>query len=473
MTSTAVSPSTAFNVVKDSSGNPLVFAIGSDNSFKLLQSTSGSDPDGWSSTDLLASFSDYTHAIDFDVSQDLEGHISLSFILVKKNSSIATVFYASMLSNDLSTTDFSKLSSLSVNIDGIDDEFIGRNIKLGSSDDTKRPLLVIVGDVGGSRYFYQVQDNSNTAAKLEFPENLDTNNNGLLGLQMGFSFGQRANYFLYEIGQTKSLVAITIADDSLGSLTYDYSPGNKHLPEAYRHLNYNSIATSTCRKGSENPSSDIYIGAATGLYRIPNGKANLMEQVTDAIKDVHQVKVASLDTNVISLWVAASPSNLYYIRGIRQSDGRTVKWSAPILFAQNTLLVAPIRTVKSSNKKQSTNEVFTLDTQLTITHYWQDPSSTIWRHKMARIGNSDYVINFNSFTTHFHLEDSSGRPVSKKVKITSSEWQYATVNGAVYSLDGDVPAEMETDAFGNVTIISHAFDISPAVIHVTSMDAPA
>src|SRR2546423_400081 len=112
----------------------------------------------------------------------------------------------------------------------------------------------------GLDIFYQVQDSSDTAAKLEFPENLDISNNGLLGLQMGFNFGQRANYFLYKIGQTKSLVAITIADDKLGSLTYDYSPGNNHLPEAYRHLDYNSIATSTCRKGSSNPSSDIYVG---------------------------------------------------------------------------------------------------------------------------------------------------------------------------------------------------------------------
>jgi hypothetical protein len=182
LTSSAVSPATTFYVAKDSFGNPVIFAVGSDNGFKLLQSTSGSDPNGWSSIDLPASFSGYTHAIDFDVSQDLDGNISLGFMLAQKDSPTTTVFYASMLSNDLLITDFSKFSSISVKIDGIDSNFVGRNIKLGSSDDTKRPLLVIVGDIDGSRYFYQVQSISNTAAKMEFPENLDISKNGLLGL---------------------------------------------------------------------------------------------------------------------------------------------------------------------------------------------------------------------------------------------------------------------------------------------------
>ena len=387
----------------------------------------------------------------------------------KKSDSKTAVFIASRLSNDLSKTDFSKLRSVCTEVDGISNAFVGRNIMLGSSDDTRRPLVIAIGDIDSTRYFYQIKDGENTAAKLEFPENLNIEKNGLLGMAMGFNFGQRANYFLYDIGDTKSLVAVTLADDSMGSLSYDYSPGNKHLPEAYRYLSYNTIATLTARTGSDSPSSDIYIGAATGVYRIPNGKTSHMEQVTDEIKDVHEVRTASHGTDDISLWVTASPSNLYYIRGMREEESQTVKWNAPVLFQQNVLFVAPIRTIKPSSAGQSTNEIFTIDSGLTITHYWQDPSSTIWHQRTARAQESDYVLNFKSYTTHLHLESPSGSPVQEKVKITSSEWQYVTINGSVYSLDLDVPAEVEADLFGDITIISPATDVSPAVIHITSM----
>ncbi|KAK6949364.1 hypothetical protein Daesc_009439 [Daldinia eschscholtzii] len=461
-----VAPSSTFDVVKDNVGNPLIFTIGSEGSFQILQSTSGKNPDGWSSTDLLNSFRNHSRAVEFDVTQDTKGRISLAFILQRKDATGTDVFFASMLSNNVVEWNLSKFSSLVTKVDGLDKSFTGRHIQVGSSDDDSKPQIVVVGDAHGSRHYYQVNSGTNVAIRVEFPEGLDVNDNSLFGLQMGFNFGQRANYFLYGLGESVSLIAKTIGDDKQGSLSYDYSPGNTHLPEAYQHLAYSSIAVSTSRAEVKNPSSDIFIGAATGLYRIPNGRADLMEQVTGAIKDVRQVKIAKEDSGEMSLWVEASPSSLYLVRGKRQ-EKHVVEWGEPVLFAKNVLHVAPLRVVKSSNGPSS-NEVFTLDTGLTVTHYWQDPSSTLWNHKTARVGQSDYVVNFNSFTTQFHLGDGLGVPVRTKVKITSSEWQYATVNGLVYSLDSHVPAEVETDEFGDITIISAASDVAPAVIHISS-----
>ncbi|RWA11058.1 hypothetical protein EKO27_g4066 [Xylaria grammica] len=457
-----VAPTSDFDVVKDSGGRPVIFAIGSKGNLHMLQSTSGSNPDGWSSTDLLQSFDNHSHVVQFDVTQDAKGRISLAFILGRKGEAATDVFYASMLSDDVAKLKSSGLKSLATKVDGIGKDFVGRNIKVGSSDDNRRPLLVVVGDVHGSRYYYQVKHDTNAAARMEFPEALNTSDDGLIGLQMGFNFSQRANYFLYKIGESKSLVAKTLADDKQGSVSYDYSPAS--LPEAYRHLEYNNIAVSTSRAESDHPSSDIYVGAATGLYRIPHGRSDLMEQITGSIKDVRKIKIAKEGLNDLSLWVEASPSFLYLVRGTRRGE-HTIDWNDPVLFAQNVVHVAPLRTVKSPHSL-STNELFTLDSEQTITHYWQDPSSTFWKHRTARTGNNDYVVNFNSFTTQFHLADASGLPARTKVKITSSEWQYATVNGLVYSLDSDSPAEIETDELGDVTIITAASDISPPVIHI-------
>ncbi|KAI1464011.1 uncharacterized protein F4812DRAFT_468178 [Daldinia caldariorum] len=427
-----VAPSSTFDVVKDNVGNSLIFTIGSEGSFQMLQSTSGKNPDGWSSTNLLGSFRNHSYAVQFDVTQDIRGRISLAFILQRKTQ-LGQI------------GDLPKFSSRVTKVNGLAKSFIGDHIQVGSSDDNSNPQIVVVGDAPGSRHFYQVNSNTNVAIRVEFPEGLDVGDNNFFKLQMGFNFSQRANYFLYKLGESVSLIAKTIGDDKQGTLSYDYSPGNLHLPEAYRQLKHSSVDVSTARAEAKNPSSDIYIRW---------GRANLMEQI------------AKEDSGEMSLWVEASPSSLYLVRGERQ-EGHIVKWSEPVLFAKNVLHMAPLRVVKSDSGPSS-NMIFTLDTGLTVTHYWQDPSSTLWSRKTARVGQSNYVVNFNSFTTQFHLGDELGVPVRAKVKITSSEWQYATVNGLIYSLDSHVPAEVETDEFGNITIISTASDVAPAVLHITS-----
>lgn len=426
----------------------------------MLASTSGTSGSGWTATNLVSSFAGYSAAIAFDVSQDATGLISVAFALTGKAGIGTDVFFASMLSNDLTKTDFTKLSAIATKVEGIDPNFETKTILLGTSDDTQRPLLIIQGRLDDSRHFYQLQADSQTPRQMELPENTD---NGLLGLCMGYNFGQRANYFLYKTGLTKSLVAITIADSNLGSLTYDYSPGSNQLPPSFQQLDYNTIATATSRSGPDSTNSDLYIGAKTGVYRIPHGQAQRMEMITENITDVHEISVVYDLTNV-SLWVSASPSYLYYIPGQRGNDGKSINWSVPTLFARNALHIAPMRSIKNG-----ANEIFTVNTDLSITHYWQDPNSTFWRNKTEKVKEDPYVLNFDSYTSHIHIENTKGVPsYGTKVKITASEWIYCTINGLVYSVDEDTPAEVEADIQGNITIITAAIDISPAILHVQS-----
>jgi len=84
---------------------------------------------------------------------------------------------------------------------------------------------------------------------MSFPENLNLDQHTLINLEIGYNFGQRANYFLYEIRDTKSLVTITIANENSGSLVYDYSARNQKLPAGMQNLSYNNIATTTARSG--------------------------------------------------------------------------------------------------------------------------------------------------------------------------------------------------------------------------------
>ncbi|KAJ5676526.1 uncharacterized protein N7477_002159 [Penicillium maclennaniae] len=449
-------------VVQDNTGQPLLFGIGIDKRFNLLTSVSGGSSSGWATKHLLDSFPEYATATAFDVVQDTSGRISIAFCLQKNNDPGIDVFFASLLSNDLSRTDFGKLSALSTRVSGLDKVFVPDAIGLGSSDDGNRPVLTVEGLTNSKHIYYQVQAGDTTAQRLELPEQLDPTPHSLLAHRMGHNFGQRANYFLYVIGQSKHISVITTADANEGSLAYDYSPGNNELPSAFRSLDYNTIETATSRPDPVDPASDLYIGARTGVYRIPNGKAASMELVSGDISDVHEIQ-AILDGDDISLWVTASPNKLYYIYGHRTPGNISVAWRTPILFASNVLQVAAMR---SAVKKA--NELFVLTQDQSITHYWQDTASTIWRSKVAVIKNDPYVLNFDSCTSHVHLE-AKGLPLNGQiVKVTSSEWQYCVINGLMYSLDEDVAAEIPTDPMGNITIISTAVDISPPVLHIQS-----
>lgn len=413
----------------------------------------------------MDSFQDYKTATAFDVSQDASGLISTAFALQKANSTQFDVFIASKLDPDLTKTDLTKLSTYATKVEGIDPEFAVETIVLGTSDDEQRPLTLIVGKLGESRFFYQLQATNSKATPLEFPENVSSDDKTLLSVTMGYSFGQRANFFLYKIGESKSLIAKTIAD-ATGSLTYDYSPGNSDLPPQFQSLDYNTIATPTSRPGADFASSDLFIGASTGVYRIVHGKAKEMEAVTTDIKDVHQI-IAVYGSSDVSLWVGSSPSDVHYIYGKRESDEKSITWNSPVLFTKDVLKLAAIRsTVKNAN------ELFVLDQDSSITHHWQDPSSKLWRKETAKVKDKAVVLNFNSYTTLVNLKSGDVPLSNKTVRITSSEWQYCMINGLMYSLDINSAAEVPIDIQGNVTIISQAHDLSPPIFHIQSKQKP-
>ncbi|KAF2837356.1 hypothetical protein M501DRAFT_978492 [Patellaria atrata CBS 101060] len=456
-----LAPNEDMVVVQSSDGEALLFSIGSDAKLNLLKSVSATTEAGWETTNLLDSFVEYSSAVCFDVVQAVNGLISLAFALQTPDKKRIDLFYAPLMSHDLSETDFGKLYDISSKVQGIDPAFVSETIRLGTSDDGKRPVLTVEGSLNGKHLLYELNHDDSKASLVELPEDITPGKENLISHCTGFNFGQRGNYFLYKIGDSRHIVVHT--DGSQGRLNYDYSPGNVALPAQFRNLTYNCISTATSRPDTQFPASDIYIGCANGIYRIPNGKSGSMECVTPDIIDVHDIDV-TIDGNDISVWVTSSPDMVYYIYGKRNS-ATGIAWNMPIVFAKGVLKVTAMR-----NLIKKANELFVLGNDLSVWHYWQDPSSTSWRSSKAIVKEDAYVINFDSYTTHVHFE-SLGLPIpTQKVKITSSEWQYCTINGLRYSLDEDVPAEVSVDVSGNITIISAADDISPPVLHIQSDD---
>ncbi|QKJ30678.1 hypothetical protein HQ865_13245 [Mucilaginibacter mali] len=455
-------PTGNIEVGQDNKGWPMIFTIGTDKKFYLMKLDS-SVAGGYSMINLSDSLGAGMEAIAFAMTQDNKGKISITLAMAKKGGGDTILYAASRLSNNYAETDWANFSSLARKVEGANPAFKVEQMLMSITDDGKAPVSVIAGNLKGYKYYYLL-DGTGTAVKYEFPEDVKKHPDSLKDIAIGYAFGQTGIFFIYDIGETQTLACTTLADPGLGSLSYDYSPGNDDIPEPFRYLTYNCITTPT---GSKNKPisicSDIFVGSPAGVYCFKNASVNKCQLVTDKIKDVHQLTITQ-DKDSIVVWASVAGNKLYYVYGKKEANGERYIWNDPVLFKEGVLQIAPMR-----NSVRKGNELYLVGQDKSIHHYWQDAGTTLWSQQTINVADQNDIIEFNSYTTHLHFEDSKGKAlIEEKVKITASEWVYVTINGFIYSLDKGSSAEVSTDIMGNVTIITLTDDIACPIYHLTA-----
>ena len=447
-------------VVEDAAGNPLLFTIGSNGAFDLIKPDPAA-PSGMVVVNLLAGFTGAGPAKTFAVIQDYDGKIAVAVALTRAGSSATDIYVASRLDNDTAKTAWDNFSGLCFKLAGVDANFTAMKMGLGTGDDGNPPSIFIGGRLGSEVMYYQALDVTQGAARWELPDRATSDT---LDMALGYAFGDRGLWFLYTAGDSQTLECTTIVPSGTRPLTFDYSPGNQHIAAAFPGLKYNCVETA--RGGKTDPallSSDVFIGANLGVYVALGGKVSggNFQKVTDQIRNVRQLVVRE-DGGNIAIWAMVSPNQIYYIYG-KKGDGYT--WNDPVLFSSSAIHIAPIR-----SQKRQANELFLVDQELTVHHYWQDPGSTLWQERLLKIGGAaSGVVDFTSYTTHIHLGDETGVGMTDvALNVTASDWTFVTANGLVYSLDPDNPARIPADIMGNITIIYMASDISCPTLHLKS-----
>lgn len=440
-----INPQGKIRVVYDINGQPMVFSIGTDDKLYLFQFKTAS-VGGYATINLMPAFPDYQCVRTFDVSQDHKGRISIVAALSKQNSHTATdVFIASKLTNDDQSAAWENPVTLFTKITALPARVSIDHITMGTSSDDNQPSIILTGSLDGEEQYFRIVNN---AAEVHWlPENVTPEN--LQTLSLGFILGQPANYFLYREGDSQTLVAQS-------SLTLDYSPGQIQETDGFQ---YNCLATPAIDTSGKF-TSDVFVGTDNGIILFKDGRPNNPQIFAQDIKDIHQIVVKE-DGQKISLWVISSPNDVWYIQGTK---GDTYLWSSPILFHENVIQIAPIR---SWVKK--TNELYLIDQEDNLIHFWQDPDSTLWHHQKIKVQQQDYLIDFPSFTTMITVEDQDGNAVQlTDFTLRSSEWVYVVANGLVYSLDKDTPAIIATDVLGHITIIQQTETISAPILSLST-----
>lgn len=454
-----VTPNKNMITAQDNNGHAIIFAIGADDIFRLLKYTNASST-GYTQVDLSSTFKGYDKAIAFDLSEDAAGNITIALALQKTGGRATDIFVAKQLSNDFSKTKWDNFSSLCTKVTGVDVAFIADHVRVGVAAEHETPLIVVAGSLKKNEFYYQIEKEA--AVALQLPENVHKPTQ----IDLGYCIGQQGKFFLYNIGASQTLTCITLPSTASGitenSMTYDFSPNNSEIPSQYQGSTYNCIALAAGTNISPiNRSSDLYVGTNKGIFLFKGGKIENggFQVVSDWIKDVHQIVVKQTDDS-ISVWAMASPSNLYYIYG--KKDGDNYTFNDAIVFDSNTIHIAPMR-----KKNNNANELYLLNTDENIVHYWQDPNSTLWNKRTIKVKDEDFLLNFNSFTTHITLTDQNGQALPhQKIQLKSSDWLFANINGKVYSLDKDVGTDVQTDFLGAINIIQMTEDIAPPILHI-------
>ncbi|MEN0005276.1 MAG: hypothetical protein AAF798_14075, partial [Bacteroidota bacterium] len=434
----------------DSNGEPIIFSIGTDQQLHLITHASGT-ADGWEVAEIKEVLEMTIQVQDFDVSQASNGQLSVALL----SASEQKVYLASGISNAVGM-DWSSVEWQQVQFD--DEGFSPKSLLVGSAEEQDVAALTVVGMLNDVYCYAEVLDGQNGKV-IAFDEDIRVEDQ-LPKIAMGHYIGERARFMQYTIGKHTNKIELSVPSGI--SVFFD--------ADSYGMKPFNCYATAVNPNDPDNIFSDLYVATDDGIFLFPYGdnSGDYKVPVTDELKDVHEMEVHS-DGKAISIWVT-SGNTVYYMAGTTDGDSYFFPFP-PIKYADGVVHLAPI--CANVNKR---NELLLVKNDGQLEHHWQDnqEDSQLWHHDTIKLEAADYVIQYNSYTTHIKLKDQYGQPYGTggqanerpRVRITASEWQYVAINGLVYSLDKDVPADVPLDEMGNLTVIMPASSAACSVLHV-------
>lgn len=449
-----IEPTDQLLITQDQQGHVMLFDIDSKGVFHLFHYKDGM-AGGYAAYELVKGLYDYDRVVTFDLSENRDGTISIAMALARRGSSYTDIFVAE---NIPTAYDWKNFFQKAKKVNGINAYFEVRNIRIGTTDMNKHALVVLDGHIGGNIVYYQVSDTAQSAIQLDvpgWPQNM-------IQVEVGYAFGQKANFFLYKLGDTNSLVCITIPDQSGGSYTYDFSTSNIPVATPYLNLHYNCMfITQGAPTDPKMMSSDLYVGTAEGIFFFQGCKINQFQRVNDKVKDIQELYVTE-DAKRISVWAITKSGNLYYISGTKNGD--TYTWDEEELFDKKIAHLSTIR-----NKVKFTNEIYYVDKNRNFVHNWECPTSGFWFTRTIKQENDPYLLEVPSYTTLIKLTDQDGNILAgQSFSLASSEWLYVEINGETYNMDVDHPVTVKTDNRGFISIVQFTDEVLAPIFYLNA-----
>lgn len=481
---TAVTADNPISTVLDSSGNPIIFSIGSEGelwvTYKDYSSDQPAPQSGWLQSDLTSGLAEGLTVVAFDTTQKASGEFAISMAAAPLDGQTSSeVYVTTWLSDTMEDTDWSNFvadaqwhaqqanipldpTNLSAGTTVVNNALANR-LLMSDGGLNESPLVIVVVDQNNieTHYFVNgdVNDSSWSWAVYQMPKDAQE----ILDIELGYmnaGGGVHGTYVLYRIDNVISLDFVSV----VAPVGEDANPYIHELtaPEG-----------AACLASLPDPSerfSNLYV-AGSGVYYFDHqtqpqsvemgGSAGTQIVAGSALNNVEQIILAQ-DSQAVSIWVLDSATQtLYYTHGPQGSTAES-QWSVPLVLQNNVAHIAASR-----SPKYRSNQIVTALSNNTLGYQWQDPATTAWLTQDIPLYDTGGLQSFTSYTSTVHVVDEKGNSVlNTAVDLSSQQWCYVTVNGFQYEIGPDQSATVTTDVNGNLSVINKTQTISTPIYQV-------
>lgn len=454
-----ISPQKKFAAVQTNNGEALLFSIGTDGAFYLIEQSSGTNNTGWKEISLTSKLKStlFKNAVakDFAVSQNsATGMIDLALVM-RVNSK--DTLYVSLghsnqrgsITSDIIWTamnyDDPEHPDISLEIEDVfisqssEGEYIVADISQSSFNPPSRFL---------NRYYI---DPKKKDGRVWNPMVMGGDLEPGVQTRIGRKSGDRvdAAYTLGEIGGVKELLYAPL-----------FNPFSKSSPPVITRLIVPSNASTFALADTGNNSTDVFVAAGEDLYFFAADKQqdNATGQKVfsnELFQDVCEL-YAYKEKGQYTIWGLNRTNQVFYTTCNAADVLDSSKWSLPLPIITGVNKISPfINRADSANTiiSASNNEV-----HISV----RSPETTIWKMQKVQLEAppQSSAEGFSSYTTRVQLDDGENKPSAKsKVMISASSPISVYINNLYYFLNSD-PIPVESDTLGSLTIIQPIEDLS-------------
>jgi hypothetical protein len=454
-------PETGIQALQTSSGNPLLFSIGTDNALYATVEQPGSRS-GWSRCNLSAAqvAKDFPKApgatcTNFAVAQCTDQSIHMAMVLTE-----AAIDHLYLCLGNSSA----------------DTSWVGHPAWVAFPyDDASHPRAtlriarVFLSEASDNEYIVvDVIRNPGSPTELIFRYYIDpTKANGTAWQPHDVSIDIEAKAYTSCLGRKAGqgefpVDGIYTAGKVDGTAQFVYAPLYNafdptippnpdvlHLPGGVA-----PDAIAACRNSDNN--SDLYAAAAGGLFYFAstnqeNDATGVLVARNDLFNGVRNLFAFPSGANQVMVWGLNANDQIFYTTCALDKLQSPAAWSVPVPILANVEQVTPFM-----NRAFSANCFFAHTGESTLVKAVKSPGTLMWTFGQITLPPPTTTLpaqSFSSYTTRVQVVDEAGQPAGNaKVSLAASNVTSVYINHVYYVISA-TPIEVSSDALGCLTIV--------------------
>lgn len=257
-----------------------------------------------------------------------------------------------------------------------------------------------------------------------------------------------------------------------------YNPYSPTAPVTVRRLTVpaGGSAVACCDSGQGDASTDLFVAGTAGLSLFlstnqeDGAKPALV--VASALFDGASSLYAIAADGMVTVWGLNNRTDqIFYVTCAQDALSDPGAWSVPVPILDGVEQVAPY-----VNRSNSANTYFAHTGESSLTIGVKSPGTTIWNRRPVSLPPPDTqtkATQFRAYTTRVQVTDEYDQPVAGVPVALSSTSDVSVYINHLYHVLGSTPIQVPTDGTGCVTVIDALTTLSGAQVQVALADGTA